>query len=83
MVNELAEIFDVVDTPAEAFEKQEKQPVDKRQVLRDAIRQQGKAHLLPKKCTEGFVDKAPDNKIEQTYDEFVQRELQEKRRKNW
>lgn len=40
--------------------------MDKRQVLKSVI-QKGKAHLLPKKCTGEFVEKAPDEAIDKTY----------------
>lgn len=75
-MSDIAKIFDVVDTPAEALQQPEK-VVDKRQALKDALRK-GKGHLLPKKCTEGFVEKAPDDVIEKVYSEYVQREIHEK-----
>lgn len=46
--------------------------VDKRQALKDAI-QKCKGHLLPRKCTEGFIDKAPDKAIDKSYNDFAQK----------
>lgn len=65
----IVEVFDEVGTPVEAVNPRET-TVTKRQALRNAL-WKGKAHLLPKKCTEGFVDKAA---------EYVQWELPEVRK---
>lgn len=61
-MSELAQVFVVVDTSAEAV-KLKGTRVDKRQALNPAI-QKGKAHLWPKECSEVFVDKALDEAIE-------------------
>lgn len=53
-------MFGVIDTPTEATTVEK--PVNKRQASKDALRK-GKGHLVPKKCSVGFVDKAPDEAI--------------------
>lgn len=61
-INEIF-IFKEVDTHLKKGLQQREKPVaSKRQALKDAL-VKGKKHLLPKKCTEGFVDKAPDEAI--------------------
>lgn len=51
-------------------------PADKHQALGEALRQ-GKGHLLPKQCTDGFISKAPDEAIEKTCADCVKRKLHE------
>lgn len=74
MTQNIADIFDIVDTPAP---QQESESTDKRQVLKDAIRR-GQKHLLPKKCTDASLDKASPEAIEKLHNDFVQRGIQEK-----
>ena len=68
------ETFDVVDTPAEAFEES-----NNRQKLIDLINQ-GKAHLLPGKTrwTIKRISKTPETVINKIYNDYEQREIQQK-----
>ncbi|XP_057297206.1 uncharacterized protein LOC130626120 [Hydractinia symbiolongicarpus] len=72
MAQDLSEIFDVVDTPAEAVD----QPIDKRQALKDA--RKSKPHLLSKKYTEAFLDKSSPEVIDKIYNDFTEHDLHEK-----
>ena len=67
------ETVDVVDTPAEAFEQ------NNRQKLIDLINQ-GKAHLLPGKTpwTIKRLTKTPEKVINKIYNDYKQREIQQK-----
>ena len=69
------ETFDVVDTPAEAFEQNN----NNRQKLIDLINQ-GKAHLLPDKTpwTIKRLTKTPETVINKIYNDYKQREIQQK-----
>ena len=66
------ETVDVVDTPAEAFEE------NNRQKLIDLINQ-GKAHLLPGKTTWPIkrISKTPETVINKIYNDYKQREIQQ------
>ena len=62
----------VVDTPKEGTEQ------DKKREELKGVMEKGKAHLLAHKWTHGRVDKASDEIINKTYDEYKQCELNEK-----
>lgn len=72
----MTELANLLTPTAEEYEHIDN-PADKRQVLKEAL-QKGKGHLLPKKCTEGFIDKAPDEAIDKVHADFIQKELCEK-----
>ena len=67
------ETVDVVDTPAEAFEQ------NNRQKLIDIINQ-GKAYLLPGKTpwTIKRISKTPETVINKIYNDYEQREIRQK-----
>ena len=63
---------DIVDTPKEGIEQHKK-----REELKSVI-EKGKVHLLGHKWTHGRVDKASNEIINKSYDEYKQRELNKK-----
>lgn len=56
-MSNFAQIFDEVDTQCTSRGPK---------ILKEALRKE-KGHFLLKKCSEAFVDKAPDETIEKTY----------------